>query len=438
VGQSSIIGNRDTGAVYARIGGRLYPALNLTSARLAAGSFGGPSWVTAAEISKYPSGPLIGIPGVPDALTVNKTTLSAWSVCDTAPAPGSDASPVVTAIAGQLIEGGRAAPLDPAQAVLATYNNATYVIWGGRRSRIDLTDRTVTFNLGLDPGITYPIAISNALFDALPATEPVAVPVVPDAGAPSTWVPGAQVGSVLEARDAAGNTSAFYVLLTGGVQKISQFVGDLLRTANSFGSTAPQIIAPDRLVHMPEVRMLNVDYYPSGRLRFIDTSANPVTCVNWEKQATDRQAAIRVFNGRGLPVPDSLDPRVIPLVRDDRDPASVEANQALVLPGAANFVVSTSAVATSDSRESLYWLSPQGVRYGIESDQPTLQALGLDPRAALQAPWPLLRTFAAGPAVSRDAALLVHDTIAGGGCDPAAPTNNHCVAVVPGTNQPQG
>jgi hypothetical protein len=106
----------------------------------------------------------------------------------------------------------------------------------------------------------------------------------------------------------------------------------------------------------------------------------------------------------------------------------VEANQVLVLAGAANFVAATSAVPTSDSRESLYWLSPQGVRYGIQSDQPTLEALGLDPRAALQAPWPLLRTFAQGPAISRDSALLTHDTIASGGQ----------VAAVPDTNQPGG
>jgi hypothetical protein len=37
-GQSVIVGNRDTGAVYAKIDGRLHPALNLTSARLATGN----------------------------------------------------------------------------------------------------------------------------------------------------------------------------------------------------------------------------------------------------------------------------------------------------------------------------------------------------------------------------------------------------------------
>ena len=37
VGDSAIIGDRESGAIYARIDGRLYPALNLTSARLATG-----------------------------------------------------------------------------------------------------------------------------------------------------------------------------------------------------------------------------------------------------------------------------------------------------------------------------------------------------------------------------------------------------------------
>jgi hypothetical protein len=110
-----------------------------------------------------------------------------------------------------------------------------------------------------------------------------------------------------------------------------------------------------------------------------------------------------------------MDAHLVHLVRDDRDPDSVEANQTLVLPGAANFVATTSGVEASGSRESLYWLSPQGVRYGIQSDQRTLQALGIDPHYAAQAPWPIVRTFAAGPAISRDAALVARDALPGGG-----------------------
>jgi type VII secretion protein EccB len=427
VGQSAIIGNRDTGAIYAKIDGRLYPALNLTSARLAVGSAAAPAWVKASEIAKYPTGPMIGIPGVPDSLTVTPNSTSAWSVCDTAPARGSGAPPVVTSIAGELSTTGRAAPMDPSQAVLVTHKGATYVIWGGQHSQIDPTDRSVTFNLGLDPGVTYPIEISNALFDAMPATEPLVVPAIPKLGTPSRWLPGSTVGSVLQTQDANGAVTGFYVLLPDGVQKITSFVADLIRTALAQGSATPTLVSPDKLIHIPVVEVLDVGYYPSGKLNFVDTAANPATCVAWQKESTDPQATITVFSGRGLPVPIGMDPRLVRLVRDDRNPDSVEADQALVLPGAANFVATTSGVATSSSRESLYWLSPQGVRFGVQWEQKTLEALGLNPGSAVQAPWPIVRTFAAGPAISRDAALLARDTIPGGGAVAPLPAANQQV-----------
>ncbi len=428
IGQSAIIGDRDTGAVYAKINGRLYPALNLTSARLAVGNAGTPAWVKASEIARYPTGPMIGIPGAPDSLPITSSSVSAWSVCDTAAARGTGAAPLVTAIAGQLSPGGRAAAMGPAQAVLATHKGATYVIWGGQRSRIDPTDRSVTFNLGLDPGVTYPIEISNALYDAMPSTEPLVLPAIPAAGTPSRWLPDSKVGSVLETRDANGTVNGFYALLEGGVQKITGFVADLLRTGNSQGSTTPTLVAPDKLIHIPVVDVLNVDYYPSGKLEFVDTLANPVTCVGWEKQSGDRQARITNLTGRGLPVPIGMDTHLVRLVRDDRAPDSAEAQQTLVLPGAANFVAVTSGVAASGSRESLYWLSPQGVRYGIQSDQRTLQALGLDPRLAVQAPWPMVATFAAGPAISRDAALVARDALPAGGAVAPIPDSNEQTA----------
>ena len=281
VGQSSIIGNRDTGALYAKIDGRLYPALNLTSARLATGNSASPTWVNAKEISKYPTGPMIGIPGIPDDLTIAANPVSAWSLCDTAPARGSGEPPVVTAVAGELAVGGRADVMKPNQAILATHKDGTYLIWNGQRTQIDPADRSVTFNLGLDPATTRPIQISGALFDAMPATEPLVVPVIPEAGTPSRWLPDAIVGRVLETTDANGAVSGFYALLPNGVQKITGFVADLLRTADSQGSTTPELVSPDKLVDIPEVSVLNVDFYPTGKLNFVDTEVNPVTCVSW-------------------------------------------------------------------------------------------------------------------------------------------------------------
>ena len=417
-GRSAIVGNRDTGALYANIDGRLHPALNLTSARLATGAASAPAWVKSPEIDKYPTGPMLGIPGVPDDLAISANPVSAWTVCDTAPARGSGAAVTVTAIAGEVSGGGRANPMTPDQAVLATHRGVSYLIWNGHRSRIDPADRAVTFTLGLDPGLTRPVEMSNALFDAVPAAGPLVVPSIPAAGTPSRLLPGSVVGRVLQTRDANGDISGFYVLLANGVQQVTAFVADLLRTADSRGATAPQLVSPDTLVDLPEVEVLSVGSYPTGKLDFIDTAANPVSCVAWTKFSTDRQATLSVFSGRGLPTPQHLDSRLVTLVRDVRDPDSVEAQQTLMLPGAANFVATTSAAIASDTRESLYWVSPQGVRFGIDGDRNTLQALGIDPNRAVQAPWPIIRTFAAGPAISRANALLARDAISPAG--PAA------------------
>ena len=155
VGDSAIIGDRESGAIYARIDGRLYPALNLTSARLATGTAGQPTWVKPAEIAKYPTGPLLGIPGAPAAMPVNRGAVSAWAACDTAGRPRTADKPAVTSIAGQLT-GGRATPMANGAGLMVTFERATYVIWDGKRSQVDPADRAVTLSLGLDPGVTVP------------------------------------------------------------------------------------------------------------------------------------------------------------------------------------------------------------------------------------------------------------------------------------------
>jgi hypothetical protein len=65
----------------------------------------------------------------------------------------------------------------------------------------------------------------------------------------------------------------------------------------------------------------------------------------------------------------------------------------------------------ADTRESMWWISDQGVRYGIELTDESLRALGLSPVNASQAPWPLIRVLAPGPALSRADAMTQHDTL---------------------------
>ena len=68
VGQSKILADRDTGALYVVVDGRLHPALNLMNARLIAGENANPTFIKAAELEKYPQGTTVGIVGAPAAM----------------------------------------------------------------------------------------------------------------------------------------------------------------------------------------------------------------------------------------------------------------------------------------------------------------------------------------------------------------------------------
>lgn len=419
VGQSRILADRTTGAIYVIVDGRLHPALNLASARLIAGEYGNPTFVKANELDKFPQGPLVGIVGAPTQMPIRTPFDSRWAVCDTLRAATASAAaataPVVTALAGDLTVGQRSVPLRMPNAILGRHDDKTFVVWDGHRSDIDLSNKSVALALGVDSSAPQPIPMSTVLYDAIPATDPLVSPAIPDAGERSQWDLGPEVviGSVLSVRDLQqAGVETFYVLLPNGVQRISPFVAALIRAANSFGGVAPTAVTPDRLAMVPVVESLPVSYYPSTRLHLIDTKVNDTTCLAWSKGATDKAAKITVLSGQGLPIPPDADNRIVHLVKDaGADPAGTEADQVYIAHGAANLVMTTNADPRSDSRESLWWISDQGVRYGIALDEGALKALGVSTSNARQAPWALIREFAPGPALSREDAMTQHDTL---------------------------
>ena len=426
VGQSAIIGNRDTGAVYAKINGRLYPALNLTSARLAVGNAAAPTWVKAAEIAKYPTGPIdrhsrcagqpyrhlelgIGVVGVRHRAHPGQRN----------DATGDSRSPASSRRAAGRPRWSRRRPS------WSTHKGATYVVWGGQRSQIDPTDRSVTFNLGLDPGVTYPIEISNALFDAMPATEPLVIPLIPELGTPSTWLPGSPVGSVLETRDANGVVTGFYALLTNGVQKITSFVADLLRTATAQASATPTLISPDKLIHIPAVDVLNVGFYPSGKLNFVDTSVESgdlrrVAEADHRPAGDDhhRQRTRSAGADQHGSTPGSAGARR-PRTRIRSRPTRRWCCRARRTSSRRPAVSPARAAA-----KACIGFRRKGFDSACNGTAKTLEPLGLDPGSAVQAPWPIVRTFAAGPAISHDSALLARDTLTGGGAVAPVPEAN--------------
>jgi len=406
---NAILADRETAALYVRVGDQLHPVLNLASARLITGKPANPTMVKSAELDKFPLGNLIGIPGAPQRLVQNTRKDADWTVCDAA----SGAAAGVTVIAGAPDSGGaRAAALDNGKAVLVGDATNAWLLWDGRRSRIDLTDHAVTSALGFGTDIHLPRPIAAGLFNAIPEAPPLAAPVIADAGSPAKFPVPAPVGGVVESHGLENDSINYYAVLPDGLQQISPVLAAILRNTNSYGLDRPPHLGADKVTKLPVSRQLDTGRYPERRLSLLDATHDPVTCVHWSKASGASTNSLTLLAGSALPIPDSV--HTEDLVGAG---AGGSANRVAMAPGTGYFAQTVGQNASSPPAGSLFWISDTGVRYGIDTEAgftgnaETADALGLTPPAT-PIPWSVLSLYAPGPTLSRADALLAHDGLA--------------------------
>lgn len=410
--ESPIIADRDSGALYVRVGDTLYPALNLASARLIAGRPDNPHKVRSSQIDEQPHGPLVGIPGAPSEFLPRSPASSSWLICDAVTntrGVGAPSPVTVTVIDGTPDISGRRRVLGEQDAVVLRYGDDSWVIRQNRRSRISAADRAVLIPLGLSPEqVDQAKPMSRALFDALPVGPELSVPAVPDAGAPARFpdAPG-PVGTVFVTPQLSG-PQQYSVVLPDGVETVSSVVARILLNAGSNPDGRPAVVAPPALAKMPVVSGLDLSAYPDGPLNVVDIRDNPATCWWWERTGGESRARVQVVSGPTIPVRAGDMHKVVSLVKVDT--TGREADRVYFGPGYANFVAMTGNEADATTTESLWWLSHAGARYGVPDTRETRTALGLteDPTPA---PWVALRLLAPGPTLSREDALLRHDSL---------------------------
>ena len=419
VGNNSVLADRSTAALYVRVGDRLHPVLNLTSARLIVGRPVNPTTVKSSELDKFPRGNLIGIPGAPERMVQSTAKDADWTVCDAATGPVAG----VTVIAGPPDSNGtRARTLGHRESVLVDDGKGTWLLWDGKRSRIDLADRPVTSALGFGSDVPAPRRIAAGLFNAIPEAPALAVPAIPGAGEPPHFglpLP-APVGSVVMAHALAENSAEnsanavlYYAVLSDGLQPISPVLAAMLRNADSYGFDQPPRLGADQVARLPVSRVLDTSRYPEQRITLVDAARNPVTCALWSKPAGAATSSLTLLSGSALPVPDGV--HTEELVGAG---AGGVATRVAMAPGTGYFVQTVGLGTTSPPTGSLFWIADTGVRYGIDSEDAaaaghakTVDALGLNP-PAMAIPWSMLSLFAPGPTLSRADALLAHDGLA--------------------------
>ncbi|RMI29555.1 type VII secretion protein EccB [Nocardia stercoris] len=426
-----IVAEQGTGALYVFIGGRLYPALNLTSARLAVGDAENPTNVTRDELARFPRGPLIGISGAPGVVADSGVRDSSWAICDTAtigPAapvdqstglPTTGLSSVHTTVIGTQLrtDPDSVRPIAAGEARLLRDDATTWLVYPDRdhgvvRAALNLGDSAVMLALGIDA--TAPVApVSKGLLSAIPEVPPIKVPDVPGAGSTVTLSSGmtVPVGAVL-AVSTVDQTAAYYLVSQSGVVQISSVLAAMVRNADAHGTMTTIAVRPDVIAaNLRPGGWPGTASFPDHSVHIVDPERSGVTCFHWSRASTDPSAATTLLVGRQLPLSVEEQRRTVPLVTAQTSHGAT-ADAAYMPRDTGRFVQVTGMDPVSPRRETLFWISDSGVRYGIDAKlgdngDPTLNALGL--KVPVPAPWSAVSLFAVGPTLSQADARILHE-----------------------------
>jgi type VII secretion protein EccB len=229
---------------------KLCPVVNYASARLALSSSAPDQrTVSQASLARYPRGPLIGIPGLPEPLPdAHMLVGQPWSVCvQTVTDPGTLQRQTTTTLVGGRRVGGR--PIAAASALLVTSAGRDWVLWDGQRLMIP---RGIQQNvLTALAAAGSPGGVPATWLNAFPQGSDFAPPPIPGFGREVRGPAGgtARLGQVFTTTSAAGGSRQFYVLRRDGLEPVTQTQAALLNAARGQvpqGAVAPSVVADDR------------------------------------------------------------------------------------------------------------------------------------------------------------------------------------------------
>ncbi|MGE0219148.1 type VII secretion protein EccB [Mycolicibacterium sp.] len=399
-GGDTLLVDRTTNQLYVVLpdSGQLRPVYNLTSARLILGNSNSPVAVKSEELDRMPKGQPLGIPGAPYATPVSSSPESQWALCDTVIKPESVAPSVQTSVlATPLALDASVGAMRPEQGMLISYKDQDWLVTDAGRHAIDLSDRAVTSAVGI-PVTARSTPISEGLFNALPNAGPWRLPDIPAAGEPNTvgLPPELVIGSVFMTVTDAGEQAdeQYYVVLPDGVAKVNDTTAAALRATNSHGLVTPLSMEPSAVARVTE-RVYNSPL-PDVPMDVLLRQDMPTLCWAWQREPGDQAPKTTVIAGRHLPLPPAAMTTGVEQISGD---ATVYINGGQYI-----------RLQSPDPRygESLYYIDPHGVRYGLP-DEDTASKLGLT--APRTAPWQVVSLLVDGPVLSQEAALVEHDTL---------------------------
>jgi type VII secretion protein EccB len=231
---NSIVIEKESGAQFVYLRGRLYPVLNYASARLIMSS-ASPTieTVSSRKLRDVPRGTPVGIPNAPDSLP-DPTALVGlpWQLCE-GPQSATSSTLTTSLLIGTTVEAGTGLG-DQGVLVSVGRGGPTYVLLQGARLRV----ASGTVRAALNLSSVQPVVVDDSFVNALPAGPDLAVPAVPGkGGASQKKLNGSPVaiGKLFKSND------VFYVMLSQGLATIGEVTVDLLEAG---GAASPTDISP--------------------------------------------------------------------------------------------------------------------------------------------------------------------------------------------------
>ncbi|WP_299531505.1 type VII secretion protein EccB [uncultured Streptomyces sp.] len=404
----SLIVNKETGARYLFIDGRLRPVRNYASALLIGGGKLKTTTVGTASLRGTPVGATVGIPGAPDSVpAAGDLEGGAWQVCAAVAARSGGDGTARTEAVTALVTGGPATgtPLGAGSAVVVRGpDGTTYLVWQG--SRLEL-DRASGAAVSLGYGSVTPRPVSAAFLDALVAGPDLAAPRVAGLGdgGPELGGTATRLGQVFTVR-VPGSGVQYYQLRSEGLVPLTStgaalVLGDPATREKAYdgGSPDPRRIGAD---------VLGDRQAPATKGKDVSVPGLPDTPPKAAAVPEDSAVCARVVtDSDGTRVTSAVVPAAdlgpVAQGTSDRAVAACLPVDAVVARPGHGVLVRALGAGGGIVGNTTYLVGDDGIKYRVASDA-ALSALGYADVTAQTLPSPLLAMLATGPDLAPEAA----------------------------------
>ncbi|MFF9488536.1 type VII secretion protein EccB [Streptomyces sp. NPDC014676] len=403
----NLIVDKDTGARYLYLDGRLRPVRNHASARLVTGGEVGVTTVGTSSLAGTPHGTPVGIPDGPEALPgTGDLDRTPWLVCSgVLPRTTGVVTTTTTLALGtdapQDVPGGRRLGEDEGLLVTGP-DDTTYLLWQGSRLRLDERAKAAE---ALGYGDVTPRPVSAAFLDAFPLGPDLAPADVPGRGGKGPELGGrsTRIGQLFKV-DVPGSAARYHLLTREGLVPLTDtgatlLLGDPLTREKAYAGEAATVVTlgADTLAgHLaPDTRGSGTERLPAKPPRAVTVATGSVSCAEVDSADSGVRVGISVL-------PQDALPPAVQAPAPEVEPGCLKVDSIAVRAGKGALVRALSA-SGSALGDTTYLVTDEGVKYRLLS-QEAVAALGYEGIEARTMPSPMLAMLPSGPDLTPEAA----------------------------------